>query len=59
MQPLISSNTFTIAKRGFVPIQSAWSKRPADLVEVDEERLTLWTLARAAADPRPFWDNLM
>src|SRR5580700_99560 len=24
-QPLTSSNTFTIAKRGFVPTQSAWS----------------------------------
>ena len=34
-------------------------KRMADLVEVDDERLTLWTLARAAADPRPCWDDLM
>lgn len=34
-------------------------KRMADLAEVDDERLTLWTFARAAADPRPYWDNLM
>jgi streptomycin 6-kinase len=34
-------------------------KRMADLAEVDDERATLWTFARAAADPRPFWDNLM
>lgn len=32
-------------------------KRLADLVEVDEERLRLWTFARAAADPRAAWDN--
>lgn len=32
--------------------------RMADLAEVDDERLTLWTLARAAADPRPSWGNL-
>jgi hypothetical protein len=31
----------------------------ADLAEVDDERLTLWTLARAAADPRSSWGNLM
>jgi len=30
----------------------------ADLAEVDDERLRLWTLVPAAADPRPFWDNL-
>jgi hypothetical protein len=34
-------------------------KHMADLAEVDEERLTLWTFARAAADPRQSWDNLM
>jgi streptomycin 6-kinase len=34
-------------------------KRMADLAEVDDERATLWTFARAAADPRPFWDNLV
>lgn len=34
-------------------------KRMADLAEVDDERLTRWTLARAAADPRPVWGNLM
>jgi len=32
-------------------------KRLADLCEVDEERLRLWTFARAAADPRPDWSN--
>jgi hypothetical protein len=34
-------------------------KRMADLAEVDDERVTLWTFARSAADPRPFWDNPM
>jgi streptomycin 6-kinase len=34
-------------------------KRMADLAEVDAERLRLWTFGRAAADPRPSWDNLM
>ncbi len=31
--------------------------RLADLSEVDAERLRLWTFARAAADPRPAWNN--
>ncbi|MGI8744787.1 MAG: aminoglycoside phosphotransferase family protein [Bryobacteraceae bacterium] len=34
-------------------------KRLADLAEVDVERLQLWTFARAAADPRPDWRNLL
>jgi streptomycin 6-kinase len=34
-------------------------KRLADLAEVDEVRLRLWTFARAAADPRPAWNNLV
>jgi streptomycin 6-kinase len=34
-------------------------KRLADLAEVDAERLQLWTFARAAADPRPAWNNLV
>lgn len=34
-------------------------KRMADLAEVDYERVALWTFARAAADPRPSWDNPM
>ena len=34
-------------------------KRLADLAEVDEERLQLWTFARAAADPRSAWNNLV
>lgn len=34
-------------------------KRMADLAEVDDERAGLWTFARAAADPRPCWDNLL
>jgi len=29
----------------------------ADLTEVDAERLRLWTLARAAADPRDDWKD--
>jgi streptomycin 6-kinase len=33
--------------------------RLADLAEVDMERLQLWTFARAAADPRPEWSNLL
>lgn len=32
-------------------------KRLADLAEVDEWRLRLWTFARAAADPRDDWRN--
>ena len=32
-------------------------KRLSELVEVDMERLQLWTFARAAADPRPEWGN--
>ena len=31
--------------------------RMADLTEVNAERLRLWTFARAAADPRPSWNN--
>ena len=34
-------------------------KRLADLAEVDSERLRLWTFARAAADPRSDWSNLL
>ena len=34
-------------------------RRLADLAEVDAERLRLWTFARAAADPRPAWNNLV
>jgi streptomycin 6-kinase len=34
-------------------------KRMADLAEVDAERLQLWTFARAAADPRAEWNNLL
>ena len=34
-------------------------KRLADLAEVDAERLRMWTFARAAADPRAAWDNLV
>jgi hypothetical protein len=34
-------------------------KRLADLAEVDAERLQLWTFARAAADPRPEWSNML
>jgi streptomycin 6-kinase len=34
-------------------------KRLADLAEVDAERLQLWTFARAAADPRAAWNNLV
>jgi streptomycin 6-kinase len=33
--------------------------RLADLAEVDAERLRLWTFARAAADPRAAWNNLV
>jgi len=32
-------------------------ERVADLTEVDQERLRLWTFARAAADPREDWTN--
>jgi len=32
-------------------------RRVADLTEVDAERLRLWTLARAAADPRDDWKD--
>ena len=34
-------------------------KRLADLAEVDAEHLQRWTFARAAADPRPAWNNLV
>jgi streptomycin 6-kinase len=34
-------------------------KRLADLAEVDPERLRLWTFARAAADPRADWSNML
>jgi streptomycin 6-kinase len=34
-------------------------RRLADLAEVDPERLRLWTFARAAADPRDDWSNLL
>jgi streptomycin 6-kinase len=34
-------------------------RRLADLAEVDAERLQLWTFARAAADPRSSWNNLV
>ncbi len=34
-------------------------KRLADLAEVEAERLQLWTFARAAADPRGEWSNLL
>jgi streptomycin 6-kinase len=34
-------------------------KRLSDLAEVDAERVQLWTFARAAADPRPAWNNLV
>ena len=32
-------------------------RRAADLLEVDRERLRLWTFARAAAEPRDQWSN--
>jgi len=32
-------------------------RRVADLVEIDHERLRLWTFARAAAEPRDEWRN--
>ena len=34
-------------------------KRLADLAAVDTDRLRLWTFARAVADPRPRWSNLL
>jgi len=34
-------------------------KRLADLAEVDAEHLQRWTFARAAADARPAWNNLV
>ena len=34
-------------------------KRLADLAEVDAVRVQLWTFARAAADPREEWNNLL
>jgi streptomycin 6-kinase len=34
-------------------------QRLADLAEVDSGRLQLWTFARAAADPRSDWGNLL
>jgi streptomycin 6-kinase len=33
--------------------------RVAELAEVDSERARLWTFARAAADPRDHWSNLL
>jgi streptomycin 6-kinase len=33
--------------------------RLADLAEVNPERLRLWTFARAAADPRDDWSNML
>jgi len=32
--------------------------RVADLLEVDDERVRLWTFARAAAEPRSEWTNV-
>ncbi len=32
-------------------------RRFADLLDVDSDRVRLWTLARAAAEPRELWDN--
>jgi streptomycin 6-kinase len=32
-------------------------RRFADLLDVDHERVRLWTFARAAADPRDDWDD--
>lgn len=32
-------------------------RRVADLLEVDHERLRLWMFARAAAEPRPTWND--
>jgi streptomycin 6-kinase len=32
-------------------------RRFADLLEVDEQRIRLWTFARAAAEPRAIWDE--
>lgn len=34
-------------------------KRLAELAEIDAARLRLWTFARAAADPRAEWGNLL
>jgi streptomycin 6-kinase len=34
-------------------------QRLAELAEVDRERLELWTFARAAADPREDWCNML
>lgn len=34
-------------------------KKLADLADVDRERLQLWTFARAAADPRDDWSNML
>lgn len=33
--------------------------RVADLAQLDRERVRLWTFARAAADPRGDWNNLL
>src|SRR5579884_1870060 len=33
--------------------------RLADLAELDEQRVRLWTFARAAADPRDDWSNML
>jgi streptomycin 6-kinase len=32
-------------------------RRFADMLEVDYERVKLWTFARLAAEPRDFWDD--
>ena len=32
-------------------------RRFADLLDVDRERVQLWTFARAAAEPRDDWEN--
>jgi streptomycin 6-kinase len=34
-------------------------ERLANLAEVNPERLRLWTFARAAADPRDDWSNML
>lgn len=38
---------------------NALINRVADLAQVDRERVRLWTFARAAADPRGDWNNLL
>jgi hypothetical protein len=32
-------------------------RRFADLLELDDERVRLWMFARAAAEPRKFWND--